>query len=125
MMEVPTWNQIITLIVIFGSAVIARQLIISKKSVSLIDKVIIKILLHYLENTDYWETYYCTGLCDFVGVLNKETKWAKFPGICKIMLNFINSNFPKNSYGVFWFEPTDKQVRIDYLKKLLNEEVNR
>lgn len=85
----------------------------------------VKKILYYLEETDFWEKEVCYGLCDFARVLRFKDLLIKKE--LEIFYSFKTSFGPSKIYfkeypsrGVYWFEPGDKQPRIDYLKRLLN-----
>lgn len=76
-----------------------------------------KRLLQFLEETDYFERWHDLGLCVFIQHLHNQLHidYAEYLQ----MRRFLYHNKPKhNKYG-YWFQPGDKQARIDYLKKLL------
>lgn len=86
---------------------------------------LVKKILYYLEETDFWEKEACYGLCDFVRVLRFKDLLIKKE--LEIFYSFKANFGPSKIYfkeypsrGVYWFEPGAKQPRIDYLKRLLN-----
>lgn len=78
-----------------------------------------KLLLKFLEETDYFEKWHNLGLCAFTRDLHHRLHIDRAEHLQ--MNRFIHYNEPKNNKYAYWFEPGDKQARIDYLKRLLNE----
>ena len=91
---------------------------------------LVKKMLYYLEETDFWEEGVCFGLCDFAIALRLKDLFVKKE--LEIFYSFKADFNPSKiyfkeylSYGAYWFEPKAKQPRIDYLKKLLNSQNNK
>lgn len=87
---------------------------------------LIKKILYYLEETDFWEKEACYGLCDLASVLRFEYLLIKKE--LEIFDSFKDDFKPSKIYPkeytfdyAYWFERKAKQPRIDYLKRLLNE----
>lgn len=128
-MEVPTWQQIITLGGIFALIMTIRYWMIEKSKQikkEIEEKQIIKELLHYLKEYPF---LYDLGLCFFIVKLNRrkiisEKDYLRYESF--IRNNHPHKKFPKEFpiYRAYWFslsEIESLQLRIDYLNRLLNE----
>ncbi len=78
----------------------------------------IEKLLELLEK--YGEKYFMRGLCHFI----RELDWHRI--INRKEFNYyyhdlLSAIKPKTTVDGFWFKPGDLEVRINYLKGLLNE----
>lgn len=90
------------------------------------DRKLIKKLLYYLEETTLWEDLNVVGLCQLIRELkgsNKinRIKYKRFMQLLrKIRPHYI---YPDEfiSDAIYWFNRFDKNIRINYLKRLLNE----
>ena len=129
-MEVPTWQQIITLGGIFALIITIRYWMIekSKQNKELDErKQIIKEILNLLEQYPH---LFDDGLCNFMILLRNieiisEEKCEQYRQALRD--NSPYELFPKEFpiMGAYWFYNTDIKkaisVRIEYLKRLLNE----
>ena len=99
----------------------------SKRLLNREERGVVKTLLHYLENTDYWEAFESQGLCGFVSKL--YSKYLISQNMYNAFYAFEYFYRPKDlfplefntDYYPYWFPAGNKQLRIDYLKRLLNE----
>lgn len=88
---------------------------------------LVKKLLYYLEETNLWDECKCMGLCSFIMHLKLYNLISSKTHIELLLL--LHDYHPmeifplehNNSYRAYWFPMGDKQPRIDYLKRLLNE----
>ena len=129
-MEVPTWQQIITLGGIFALIITIRYWMIekSKQNKELDErKQIIKEILNLLEQYPH---LFDDGLCNFMILLRNREIISEDE--CEEYRYFLRENSPYKLFpkefpimGAYWFYHSDTKkaisVRIDYLKRLLNE----
>lgn len=132
-MEVPTWQQIIILSMIFVLIMVIRYWMIEKSKENKENrdfnekKKIIKEILELLKKYPHLFSH---GLCIFMIRLKNKEIISENEYI--IYRKFIEDNSPYKLFPkefpiirAYWFYHTDInksiQVRIDYLKRLLNE----
>lgn len=128
-MEVPTWQQIITLGGIFALIMTIRYWMVEKSKQikkEIEEKQIIKELLNYLEKYPF---LFNSGLCFFIIELKRkqlisEEDYLRYESF--IINNHPHKKFPKEFPidRAYWFTPYKLegiQPRVDYLKRLLNE----
>lgn len=129
-MEVPTWQQIITLGGIFALIITIRYWMIekSKQNKEINErKKIIKEILNLLEEYPH---LFSDGLCTFMNRL-KNVKIISGDE-CEEYRQFIRDNSPYKLFpkefpivGAYWFYYTNIEksisIRVEYLKRLLNE----